>query len=57
MTSTKVELFGEFYHFIDIMAHVIFNYIALQNNKNPLSENKFHDKLILEIISSYGVTK
>ena len=49
-----------FYHFIDIMvvnSHIIFNYIALQNNKNPLSENQFRDKLILEIISSYGVTK
>ena len=34
-----------------------FHYIALQNNKNPLSENQFRDKLILEIISSYGVTK
>ncbi len=49
-----------FYHFIDIMvvnAHILFNFVCVQEKIKPLTENQFRDKLILEIISSYGVSK
>ena len=49
-----------FFHFIDIAvvnSHIIFNFISLQKQMKPMSENQFRDKLILEIISMYGVEK
>ena len=44
-----------FYHFIDmatVNSHIIYNYLAIQNGMETMSENQFHDKLVLEIITT-----
>ena len=49
-----------FFHYIDIAcvnSHVLYNFTCLQQSEKPVSENVFRDKLILEIISSYGAEK
>ena len=49
-----------FFHYIDIAvvnSHVLYNFVCLQQAKKPVSENVFRDKLILDIISFYGVEK
>ena len=49
-----------FSHYIDIAvvnSHVLYNFVCLQQAKKAVSENIFRDKLILDIISRYGVEK
>ena len=49
-----------FFHYIDIAvvnSHVLYNFVCLQQARKPVSENVFRGKLILDIISFYGVKK
>ncbi len=46
-----------FYHLIDVSvvnAHILYNWLQLQNSGKPMTENTFRDTLVLKIIATYG---